>query len=163
MAAMSFASLHAQEHDWAFGFYGDVNLQAPQYEGDRGRGSFGIQGKYDFELHHGVQAQVHGQKDFVAVGADYIYNFLDRTANNWNVFAGAGAASEWDRMLRWDDNTAYWEDYHQRTTINAQVGVSYYVPEVALSIYAGYKVKSEVNFSEARPHLAVVGIRYHIW
>ncbi|MFD2600213.1 hypothetical protein ACFSQ3_14745 [Sphingobacterium corticis] len=153
---------YAQEHDWGFGFYGDMNLQAPEF-GERGRGTFGIQGKYDFALHHGVQALVHGQKDFVAVGADYIFNFLDRTANNWNVFAGAGASSEWDRILSYDANDARIEDFHQRTTLNAQAGISYYVPDVALSVYVGYKAKTEVNFKDDRPHFVMAGLRYHIW
>ncbi|MCL7988014.1 porin family protein [Sphingobacterium sp. lm-10] len=162
VAIAAFSTVQAQEHDWAFGFYGDMNLQAPEF-GERGRGSFGIQGKYDFALHHGVQALVHGQKDFVAFGADYIYTFLDRTANNWNVFAGGGASSEYDRILSFDENNIRNEDFNQRTTLNAQAGVSYYVPDVALSLYAGYKIKSEVRFKDDRPHFVMVGLRYHIW
>ena len=58
---------YGQETSFALGFYGDLQVEEPSYNG-----AFGIQAKYDFTRNSGLQGQVYGRNGFVAVGADYI-------------------------------------------------------------------------------------------
>lgn len=151
----------AQEQNWAFGFYGDMQAASPSFGG-----TFGIHGKYDFAPHHGVQVLVNGRKDYVAVGADYIVNFLDRTENNFNVFAGAGVSQDFYRreVISVDgEEEILRQEYERFSVLNAQLGVSYYVPDVALSLFAGYKLKYDVDANNVQPNFLMIGLRYHIW
>lgn len=155
------SAVHAQDHKWALGFYGDMQLESPSYFG-----SFGIQGKYDFSLHHGVQMLVNGRKDYAAVGVDYIFNFMDKTESNFNIFAGAGFSQDFYRreVISSDgDEDGYRPEYERFSVLNAQVGVSYYVPDVALSVYAGYKLKADIDFDNVQPNYLMIGLRYHLW
>lgn len=154
------STANAQDHKWALGFYGDVQLKSPY------QGSFGIQGKYDFAMHHGVQLLVNGRKDYVAVGADYILNFLDKTESNFNIFAGAGISQDFYRreVITVDgEEDIFRQEYERFSVLNAQVGVSYYVPDVALSLFAGYKLKYDIDADHVQPNFLQFGIRYHLW
>ena len=158
---MIFGGATAQDHDWAFGFYGDMQVKSPSYDG-----SFGIQGKYDFALHHGVQLLVNGRRDYVAVGTDYIFNFLDKTESNFNVFAGGGISQDFYRreVVTVDgEEDVFRQEYERFSLLNAQVGVSYYVPEVDISLYAGYKLKYDIDEDNIQPNFLMIGLRYHIW
>lgn len=153
-------SLQAQEHDWAFGLYGDIKLDDPSYDA-----SFGVQGKYDFTNYQGIQAQIHGRGDLLAVGADYIVNFLNKEKSNFNVFAGLGLAQEfytYDYTINGDViiQQTRKENYSKA---NGQIGLSYYFPTVDLSIYTGYKLKYQFKNEVTEPHYLMLGIRYHIW
>src|SRR5690606_11630652 len=150
----------AQEHDWAFGFFGDLNVQESAYDA-----SFGLQGKYSYSNFQSIQAQFHGRGDLLAVGADYLVNFIDRTKSDFNVFLGAGLAKE---FFTYDyafpegacNSTRVKENY---TKLNGQAGVSYLFSEVDLSLYAGYKVKYQFEDELFQPHFLIFGIRYHLW
>ncbi|MGO1520440.1 MAG: hypothetical protein ACTHZ1_07090 [Sphingobacterium sp.] len=150
----------AQDHNWAFGFFGDLSLEESAYDA-----SFGLQGMYSFTNFQSVQAQFHGRGDLLAVGADYLVNLLNRQESNFNVFLGAGLAQE---FFTYDyafpsgegNSTRIKENF---TKINGQAGLSYYFPEVDLSLYTGYKVKYQFEESKTEPHFLVFGIRYHLW
>ncbi|HMR18228.1 MAG TPA: hypothetical protein PKA53_02915 [Sphingobacterium sp.] len=148
---------HAQDNRWAFGFYGDVLLEAPAYSG-----SFGVQGKYDLSNHQGLQAQVHGRNGFVAVGADYLLSVFNKKDKNFNIFLGAGAGEEFYSFH--DENEigpARVQD--QLFVMNGQVGVSYLFAPVSLSVYSGYKVKYEFEAERFQPNFLMFGVRYHLW
>lgn len=158
--AVTFYQGKAQDHVWAFGFYGDVQLESPDY-----KGAFGIQGKYDFALHSAVQAQVYGRSGYVALGADYLVSLLDKTKNNVNVFFGMGLSQDFYRYneLVTEQEQVLPERRENFTVANGQVGVSYYVPEVNLSLYAGYKLKYNFDWEEIEPNYLMLGVRYHLW
>lgn len=158
---MSISLVKAQDHDWAFGFYGDVQLQRPDY-----LGTFGIQGKYDFAAYHAGQLTVNGRKDYVSVSADYLLNFLDRYDSNFNVFGGVGVGQDfYRRAVATEDGNldVLREDFENYTMLAAQVGLSYYVPDIALSLYTGYKYRTDIEFNESQPHIIMIGLRYHLW
>lgn len=149
-----------QDHDWAFGFFGDMNVKESSYDA-----SFGLQGKYSFTNFQSVQAQFHGRGDLLAVGADYLVNLFDRQQSNFNVFLGAGLAQEfftYDYAFPDGEGgaTRLKENF---TKVNGQAGISYYFPDVALSLYTGYKVKYQFEDEKTEPHFLVFGIRYHLW
>lgn len=150
----------AQDHVWAFGFYGDVQLESPDY-----KGTFGIQGKYDFAPYSAVQAQVYGRNGYVAFGADYLLSLLDKTRSNFNVFVGAGLSQDFYRYneLMTEQEDVSPEKRENFTIANGQFGVSYYVPEVNLSLYTGYKLKYNFEWEEIEPNYLMFGIRYHLW
>lgn len=150
----------AQDQAWAFGFYGDVQLESPGYQG-----AFGIQGKYDFAKHSAVQAQVYGRNGYVAAGADYLLSVLDRTKSNFNVFLGGGISQDFYRYneLRTDQRQVLPESRENFTIVNGQVGVSYYFPQVNLSLYTGYKLKYNFEWEEIDPNYLMLGVRYHLW
>jgi len=150
----------AQDHNWAFGFYGDVQLESPSYQG-----AFGVQGKYDFARFSGVQAQVYGRNGYVAVGADYVLSLLDRKKSNFNVFLAGGISQDFYRYnsLMSEENEVLPEDRERFTMMNGQVGVSYYFPAVNLSLYTGYKLKYNFEWEEVDPNYLMFGVRYHLW
>lgn len=150
----------AQERTWGFGFYGDMQLKSPDYNG-----VFGIQGIYDFEGHHALQGQVYGRKDYVSAGADYLFSFLDKGDHNLNVFLGVGVAQDFIRYDILDnvDGEMTLDQRENTTMFNGQIGVSYYFPEVGLSLYTGYKVRTEYNFDRVEPNHIMLGLRYHPW
>ncbi|HLT87517.1 MAG TPA: hypothetical protein VKZ57_07995 [Sphingobacterium sp.] len=148
----------AQDHAWAFGFYGDVQLESPGYQG-----AFGIQGKYDFAKHSAVQAQVYGRNGYVAVGGDYLLSLLDRTKSNFNVFLGGGISQDFYRYQEVSEKLAWPEKHENFTMLNGQVGASYYFPAVNLSLYTGYKLKFHFEWEEVQPNYLMFGIRYHLW
>lgn len=150
----------AQDHTWAFGFYGDVQLESPDY-----KGAFGIQGRYDFTQISAVQAQVYGRSGYVAVGADYLVSLLDKTRSNFNVFLGAGLSQDFYRYneLMTEQQQVSPESRENFTVANGQIGISYYVPEVGLSLYTGYKLKYNFEWEDVEPNYLMFGIRYHLW
>lgn len=151
----------AQENKWGFGFYGDMQVKSPDY-----LGVFGIQGIYDFEGHHGVQAQVYGRKDYVSVGADYLLSFLDKGDHNFNVFVGVGGAQDFYRYDIFDpDNgeTTVIDQKANMTMFNGQIGLSYYFADIGISVYGGYKVRAEYNFDRVDANHVMLGVRYHPW
>lgn len=152
LLALSFA----QEHNWAFGFYGDMNVKSGK------ESSFGVQGKYDLDNRSSVQAQVHGRSNFVSVGADYLFSFLDKRKSNFNVFLGAGAAEDFVRYQEVDVKE-YIFVKDERFVLNGQLGLSYYFKPVQLSVYTGYKVKYLVEDKAFRPNYLTLGLRYHLW
>ena len=151
---------NAQEHDWAFGFYSDLRLEDANYDA-----SFGVQGKYDFTNRQSVQAQFHGRGDMLAVGADYLVQFLDKEKSNFNVFAGVGVGQEFFTYdYAFEGNTeAPTQVKENFTKANGQIGLSYYFPVVDLSIYAGYKYKYQFKNEVSEPNFVMLGLRYHIW
>ena len=150
----------AQDHAWAFGFYGDVQLESPDYQG-----AYGIQGKYDFAKHSAVQAQVYGRNGYVAVGADYLLSLLDKTRSNFNVFIGGGVSQDFYRYneLMTDQEQVWPEQRDNFTVLSGQVGASYYFPAVNLSLYTGYKLKYNMEWEEVQPNYLMFGLRYHLW
>lgn len=155
--------LSAQEHKWAFGFYGDMQLKSPGHPG-----SFGVLGKYDLDNRSAVQALVNGRNGFVAVEADYLFSIFNKTKSNFNIFLGAGVSQD---FFRYNEN---WKDNDKEenivlnkrdnfTQLNGQVGASYYFPEVQLSLFAGYKVKYNTKNEEFNPNFVQLGLRYHLW
>lgn len=150
----------AQDKKWAFGFYGDMQLEAPGYPG-----TFGVQGKYDFSNRSAVQALVNGRNGYVSVGADYVFSFLDKSKSNWDVFLGAGISQDFYRY-----NTFYPEEENVTPTVrknytmlNGQVGVSRYFPELSISVFTGYKLKFHFEYEEIDPNYVMLGVRYHLW
>lgn len=152
--------LKAQEHTWAFGFYGDVQVKSPDYSR-----VFGIQGKYDFTKYSAIQAQVYGRSGYVAVGADYLLSLFNKTSRNFNVFLGGGVSQDFYRynelMVNQENVTP--EKRENFTVLNAQAGVSYYFPDVNLSLYGGYKLKVDIKREEVEPNYLMLGVRYHLW
>lgn len=153
-------TLHAQEHDWAFGLYSDLKLDDAGYDA-----SFGVQGKYDFTNRQSIQAQFHGRGDLLAVGADYLVSFLNKEKSNFNVFMGLGLGQE---FFTYDYSVEGPEDQPMRRTenftkANGQIGLSYYFPAVDLSLYTGYKVKYQFKNEVTEPNYVMLGLRYHIW
>lgn len=152
---MLISTIHAQEHKWAFGLYGDAQVKS---EGEKA--TLGLQGKYDLTNRSALQAQVHGRTDFVSVGADYLFSFLDKKKSNFNVFLGTGASGEF---------YGYTSDYVGKKSadnafvLNGQVGVSYYFEPVKLSLFSGYKMKYNTTTEKTEPNFVVFGLRYHLW
>lgn len=156
---MLVVSSHAQDHQWAFGFYGDVLLESPDYSG-----SFGIQAKCDLTQRQSLQAQVHGRTGFVSVGADYLVSVLNKTNSNWNVFLGAGVAEEFYSAEGNDEYGVGPVKVRDRQFVgNAQVGFSYYIPSVKLSVYSAYKLKYGFEADAIDPNYLALGVRYHLW
>lgn len=156
-AALFFAaSSYAQEYNWGFGFYGDIQASAENNK------NFGLQAKYDADKHSSFQAQVFGRTNFVGIGADYLYSFLNKEKNNFNVFLGAGIeqnfywSTEGDGILRPEPET---DDFGG----SAQLGVNYYFKPVQLSVFSGYKVKYYFNKENFEPNYIMIGVRYHLW
>ena len=147
----------AQEYKWAFGFYGDIQAESPSYEK-----SFGMLGKYVLDNHSSVQAQVFGRTNHVGIGADYLYSFLNRAKNNFNIFLGAGIeqnfywSTEEDGILRPESKSNDFE-------AAAQVGADYYFRPVRLSVFTAYKVKYNIKAEDTKPNYISLGIRYHLW
>lgn len=157
---LALGSVQAQEHQWAFGFYGDVQLEDPSYNA-----SFGVQGKYDIGNFQALQAQVHGRGDFVGVGADYLVNFLNKEKSNFNIFLGGGFSQEfytYDLTINEGENQAR-RMRENFSKVNGQAGLSYYFMPVQLSIYAGYKLKYQLKNEVTEPNYIMFGLRYHIW
>lgn len=152
------SSVKSQDHAWAFGFYGDVQLESPGYPG-----AFGIQGRYDFSNHSAVQAQVYGRAGYVAVGGDYILSILDRKKSNFNVFLGGGISQDFYRYQELSGEQAWPEKHESFTMLNGQIGASYYFPAVNLSLYTGYKLKFNFEWEELDPNYLMLGLRYHLW
>ncbi|WDF67960.1 hypothetical protein PQ465_16865 [Sphingobacterium oryzagri] len=148
----------AQDHDWAFGFYGDVQLKAPNYNG-----AFGIQGKYDFTAHSAAQAQVYGRHGYVAAGLDYLFSLLDKEQSNFNIFLGAGYSQDFYKYNEFSGEIVIPERRENHSIANGQLGVSYYFPEVNVSVYAGYKAKYNFDWDEFNPNFVMFGLRYHLW
>lgn len=150
----------AQDNAWAFGFYGDVQL-----ESSGSPFAFGVQGKYDFARYSGVQAQVYGRSGYVAAGADYLFSFLDRTKSNFNVFLGGGISQDFYRYneLMSDQHEVLPEKRENHTVANGQAGVSYFFPSVNLSLYTGYKLKYNFDWEETDANFLMFGMRYHLW
>lgn len=146
----------AQEYNWGFGFMGD--FQAAKSSNH----SFGMQAKYDFDKHSAVQAQVFGRKNYVGIGADYLYSFLDKKKSDFNVFLGAGVeenfywSTEDDGILRPETEDNYFSG-------TGQVGVSYYFRPVQLSVFGAYKVKYNFRDKDTQPNFISIGVRYHLW
>ena len=150
--------VNAQDHDWAFGFYGDIHLKS-----SANTGVFGIQGKYDFANHSALQAQVYGRNGYVAVGADYLFFLLNRATSNFNVFLGGGVSQDFYRYHELSEETLSQEKRENFTVMNGQAGVSYYFPDLNLSLYTGYKLKYNFDWEETQPNYLMLGIRYHLW
>ncbi|SKB47815.1 hypothetical protein SAMN05660841_00767 [Sphingobacterium nematocida] len=155
MTGLSILSF-GQDHSWAFGFYGDMSVKSAK------ESSFGVQGKYDLNSRNSVQGQVHGRSNFVSVGADYLFSFLDKRKSNFNVFLGAGATED---FVRYQDPGV--QEYvfvkDERFVLNGQLGLSYYFKPVQLSVYTGYKVKYLVEDDTFLPNYLTLGVRYHLW
>lgn len=148
----------AQDHDWAFGFYGDVQLESPTYNG-----AFGIQGKYDFGTYSAAQAQVYGRNGYVAAGLDYLFSLLDKDQTNFNVFLGVGVSQDFYRYNEIEGIAVIPEERENHTVANGQIGLSYYFPEISVSLYAGYKAKYHFDWDEFDPNFVMFGLRYHLW
>lgn len=147
----------AQEERVGLGFYGDIDLERSE-----SRGSYGIQGTYDLNKHHSVQAQVYGRSNYVAVGADYLLSFLDKTQSNFNIFAGGGISEDFISYAKEDlVSTIKVQDSYFKG--NLQAAVSYYFKPVQLSVYGGYKWHYNFTTSEANPNHIMLGLRYHLW
>jgi len=155
-----FSSSNAQDHSFAVGFYGDMQVKSPQYNG-----AFGLQGKYDFARHSGVQAQVYGRNGYVAVGGDYILSILDRKKTNFQVFLGVGLSQDFYKYNPADENESvtFPESKDSYTIANGQAAFGYYFPLVNLSVYTGYKLKYNTNWEEFDPNYIMLGVRYHLW
>lgn len=153
-------SSQAQEHKWAFGFYGDVQMESPTYYG-----SFGVQGKYDLTNYQALQAQVYGRGGYIAVGADYLVNVFNKEKSNFNIFLGPGISQDFYTYDFTIDGDVEGPIRRKENYTNAigQVGVSYYFPSVDLSIYTGYKLKYQFASEAIDPNYVMLGVRYHIW
>lgn len=151
---------YGQDNSFALGFYGDVQAKTPSYNG-----AFGIQAKYDFAKHSGVQGQVYGRNGYVAVGVDYILSILDRSKTNFRLFLGAGLSQDFYKYNEADDNgtIAVPESKDNFTVVNGQTGLGYFFPSVNLSVYTGYKLKYNTNWEELDPNYIMLGVRYHLW
>ncbi len=146
----------SQEHNWAFGFYGDINVKKAREK------TFGIQAKYDLDNRSALQAQVHAGDTVVVTGADYLFSLLNKRKSNWNVFLGVGASGEFVRYTKGEERD-YEQVNNDAFVMNGQVGVSYYFSPVKLSVYAGYKMKYITTDEKFKPNYAMLGVRYHLW
>ncbi|ERJ60834.1 hypothetical protein [Sphingobacterium paucimobilis] len=155
VVALTTVSL-SQEHNWAFGFYGDMNVKTAK------ENSFGVQAKYDLNNRSALQAQVHGRSSFVSVGADYLFSFLNKRNSDFNVLLGVGAAEEFVRFQK-EKEIDYELVKDDLFVLNGQIGVSYYFSPVKLSVYAGYKMKYITTDEKFKPNYAMLGVRYHLW
>lgn len=151
-----FSRAQENNYNWAFGFYGDVQAKT------NGQHSFGMQAKYNVDKHSAFQAQVFGRKNFVGIGADYLFLIKDRTKSDFNIFVGPGIeqnfywSTEDDGILRPEPKSSYFN-------VAGQAGASYYFRPVQLSIYAAYKVKYDFSNEEVSPNFISLGVRYHLW
>lgn len=149
-------SASAQEYNWGFGFYGDIQAKSNP------RHSFGLQAKYDLDNHSALQAQVFGRTNYVGIGADYLFSIFNKKNKDFNVFLGPGVeqnfywSTEDDGILRPEPEASYFNGA-------AQAGVSYYFRPVQLSLYASYKVKYDFTNEEVSPNFISLGVRYHLW
>ena len=152
---------NAQEHNWAFGLFGGLNVDDASYDA-----SFGVQGKYDFSNRQSLQAQIYGRGDLLAVGADYLVHILDKEKSNFNVFLGAGLGQEfftYDYSVDGSDDQQPIQRKENFTKANGQVGISYYFPAVDLSLYTAYVLKYQFKDGITEPNHLRLGLRYHIW
>ncbi len=145
-----------QTHNWAFGFYGDMNVKKTK------QNTFGVQAKYDLDNRSSLQAQVHGRNTLVAIGADYLFSLLDKKKSDFNIFLGAGASEEFIRDQEGED-ADYAMVKNDSFVLNGQVGASYYFSPVKLSVYAGYKAKYITADEKFRPDYLMLGVCYHLW
>lgn len=147
---------YAQDYKWGFGFYGEFKVAGVTDN------SFGMQAKYDLDNHSAFQAQVFGRKNFVGIGADYLYSIFNRQKSNFNVFLGPGLeqnfywSTEDDGILKPERKSSYFSGA-------GQVGVSYAFPDVRLSLYSAYKVKYNTKEDKFEPNYLNIGVRYHLW
>ena len=154
------ASAKAQDHKWAFGFYGDVQLEDAAYDA-----SFGVQGRYDLDVRQSLQAQVHGRGDYIALGADYLVQIFNKEKSKFNIFLGPGISQDFYTYEFTKDGEVEGPIRRKENFTKAvgQAGLSYYFPEVDLSIYAGYKMKYQFKNEKTEPNYLMFGVRYHIW
>lgn len=155
-----FMVAHGQDHKWAFGFYGDIQMEAPGYVG-----SFGVQGKYDLDKRSALQAMVNGRSGYVAVGADYLFSVLDKRKSNFDLFLGVGISQDFYRYNEiWTGTEPSLPELRENfTLVNGQIGISYYIPSVNLSVYTGYKAKFQFEAEQFDPNYLMLGVRYHLW
>lgn len=149
-------SSHAQQYNWAFGFYGDVQAST------NAQHSFGMQAKYDADNRNALQAQVFGRKNYVGIGADYLFSVWDKNKSDFNVFIGPGI----EQNFYWEvENDGILRPEPEASFFNAaaQVGLNYYFRPVQLSLYAAYKVKYDFTNKETSPNFISIGVRYHLW
>lgn len=146
----------AQQHDWAFGFYSDMNVKATR------ENSFGVQAKYDLDGRSALQAQVHGRSSFISLGADYLVSLFDKRKNNFNIFLGGGIAEEFVQFQQ-PEGLDYVAVKSEAFNVNGQAGVNYYFAPVNLSLYTGYKIKYNTQADSFLPNFIMLGVRYHLW
>lgn len=146
----------AQDYKFGFGFLDEFRLSGGTAN------SFGLQAMYNLDKHSSVQAQVFGRKNYVGIGADYLFSVLDKKKKNYNVFLGLGIeenifwSTEDDAILQTESKSNYFNG-------NGQIGVSYYFKPVQLSVYSSYKVKYEFKNEDLRANFITIGVRYHLW
>lgn len=148
---------HAQEYKWSVGFYGDMELKAPEYYSN-----FGMQAKYDLDKHSALQAQVFGRSNYVGIAADYLFAVLNKEKNDFNVFIGPGIEQTF-AWARNDKGILQPEDLGNYFSGTGQVGANYYFRPVRLSVFAAYKVKYMFKNQEVAPNFVSVGLHYHMW
>ena len=150
----------AQENQWALGFLTDI-----QFKASSAYASYGLQGRYDFDAHQSLQAQVYGRGEFIGAGADYIIQFLNKEKSNFNVFLGLGLSQEFFTydLATEEPNTNPTKVRENFSKAIGQVGLSQYFPTVGLSIYGGFKTKYQFKGDVLDANYLTLGLRYHLW
>lgn len=154
-------SANAQIDKYAFGLYSDVLLEAPVYDT-----YLGIQAKYTLNSHNALQAQFAlSNAHITTIGADFLHYFFNTEERNFNIYAGAGLATDFYRRKI----TVYlggeeFEGAAKKTffALNPQFGIDYRIPSTKLSLYTGYKVKFYLKEAALDINYLTLGIRYHI-
>lgn len=147
---------YEQDYKWGFGFYGDIQASSNAVH------NFGMQAKYDLDGRNSFQAQVFGRKNFVGIGADYLFSFMNTKKSDFNIFIGPGIeqnfywSTEDDGILRPEPKSSYFN-------VAGQVGAGYYFREVRLSVYGAYKVKHDFDNDRTEANYISLGVRYHLW
>lgn len=161
VAVTFFFSSNAQTSKYSVGVFGDIMLEAPTYDT-----FYGVNGKYDFNNHNGVQAFVgYSNVHMTTFGADFIYNIKDKTQSNFNVYGGIGLSGDFYKQkveIDFQSTKAHGYAKASYLALNPTVGVSYYFKPVNTTVFAGYKVKYYVFEDALNINYLSLGVRYHL-
>lgn len=162
VVAVTFAfSSNAQTSKYSVGVFGDIMLEAPTYDT-----FYGVNGKYDFNNHSGLQAFIgYSNVHMTTFGADFIYNIKDKSQSNFNVYGGIGLSGDFYKQkveIDFQDTKTHGYAKASYLALNPTVGVSYYFKPVNTTVFAGYKVKYYVFEDALNINYLSLGVRYHL-
>lgn len=157
--ALAFSS-NAQTSKYSIGLFSDIMLESPTYST-----FYGVNGKYDFNNHSGIQAYIgYSNVHMTTVGADFIYNIKDKTKSNFNIYGGIGISGDFYKQkfdLEIQDKKSHVYAKENYFALNPTIGVSYYFSRVKSTVFGGYKVKYYPFEDAVDINYLSLGIRYH--
>lgn len=154
-------TVKAQTSKYSVGVFGDIMLEAPTY-----RTFYGVNGKYDFNNHSGIQAFVgYSNVHMTTVGGDFIYNIKDKSQSNFNIYGGIGFSGDFYKQkveIEFQDTKAHGYAKASYLALNPTIGVSYYFSTANSALFAGYKVKYYPFEDAVDINYLSFGVRYHL-